>query len=234
MFAWLIEAQRTIRQSLTVTFDAYAASGDVSQLVWMLPLAAVFGAAHALTPGHSKAVLAGFIAGSGLSTWRALSSAWLLSFTHITSAVLLAVVATSLLTRTIVGAGQAPLLEWISRMTLIAIGLWLALRPFLRREHVHGEGVAFGFFAGLVPCPLTLFVMALAVKQQVVMAGIAFASAMLVGVAFVLSGVVALALLARNSLAKLLQRFPDASRHLRWIDVCAGLLLIVLALGELY
>jgi ABC-type nickel/cobalt efflux system permease component RcnA len=40
----------------------------------MMPLGIVFGAAHAMTPGHSKSILASYVLSSGLSPWRAVES----------------------------------------------------------------------------------------------------------------------------------------------------------------
>jgi nickel/cobalt exporter len=134
---------------------------------------------HALTPGHSKSVLGAYVLGSGLSAARALATAFVLALTHISSAIVLALVANALVTRTIVGAGQAPALELASRLLLIAIGAWLIARALRHRPHVHGEGLAVGIIAGLVPCPLTLFTMTYAVARGVPEAGLAFALAML-------------------------------------------------------
>ncbi len=49
--------------------------------------------------------------------------------------------------------------------------LWIA---FFCPPHVHGEreGVAVGFMAGLISCPLTLFVMTFAISRGVPEAGI--------------------------------------------------------------
>ena len=149
----------------------------------MMPLGIVFGAAHAMTPGHSKSILATYVLGSGLDPLRAVLTSLILAATHITSAVLLAVIANTLVTRTLVGAGRAPALENISRYMLVAIGVWLVCRAWRSQPHIHGEGYLAGFVAGLVPCPLTLFVMTLAVSRGVPEAGLAFAVAMFLGVA---------------------------------------------------
>jgi nickel/cobalt transporter (NicO) family protein len=50
-------------------------------------------------------------------------------------------------------------------------------------QHRKHEGEVFGFFAGLIPCPLTLFVMSLATARGAPAAGLVFAVAMMAGVA---------------------------------------------------
>ena len=189
MLVFLIDLQRSIYAALSGDITAYSNSRDLFALLAVLPLGIVFGAAHALTPGHSKSVLAAYILGSGLKPARALLTSFVLSVTHISSAVLLAVVTNSLVQRTLVGAGRAPALEWTSRLVLVAIGLWLIYRAIRARPHVHGEGIAAGFIAGLIPCPLTLFIMTLALSRGVPEAGLAFSVSMLLGVAVILGAV---------------------------------------------
>ncbi len=169
-----------------------------------LPLGVAFGAAHALTPGHSKTVLALFVAGSGSDMSRAIGSAIVLAATHIAVSVLVVVLALPLVSLAFGEVGRAQVLEDVSRGLLGVVGLWLlfaATRGHSARKH--HEGAAFGFFAGLIPCPLTLFVMTFASARGVPEAGLAFAAMMLIGVAAVLTSVAAVAVFARAGLGQL-------------------------------
>lgn len=212
MFKILFEVQRAIRGSLTGTIEGFAGTPDWGVLITMMPLGIVFGAAHAMTPGHSKSILATYVLGSGLSPLPAILSSLVLAATHISSTVLLAVIANTLVTRTLVGAGRAPALENLSRYLLVVIGLWLLLRAWRARPHVHGEGYLMGFVAGLVPCPLTLFVMMLAVSRGAPEAGLAFAVAMFIGVAAVLVSIAATVAFARDWVAGWIGRHGRACR----------------------
>lgn len=113
-----------------------------SVLAAMLPLGIVFGAIHALTPGHGKSVLASYLVGSPLSALRSLLVASIQAFTHVGMAVVIAVVA-PLISRTLAGVGRAPSLELLSRGLLIGTGLWLLLRAWRGQNHTHAvrEGV---------------------------------------------------------------------------------------------
>lgn len=239
MWTSLVEIQRSIHAALSADIAAFASGGSWAALLSVLPLGIVFGAAHALTPGHSKSVLAAYVLGAGQSPRRALATAFVLTLTHIGSAIVLSLFASGLITRTIVGAGQAPALLWTSRLMLVAAGLWLivnALRkmPLTHGAHFHGETIGFGLFAGLVPCPLTLFIMTFALSRGVPEAGLAFSAAMLVGVGLVLTLIALAAALSRGTLLRLLLRH-DASldRLVRLLNAAAGALLIALAMGEL-
>jgi ABC-type nickel/cobalt efflux system permease component RcnA len=234
MIEAIYEVQRAIRGSLTGAVEDFAQGHDWSVLLAMLPLGILFGAAHAMTPGHSKSILATYVLGSGLSPLRATLTSLVLAATHITTAVLLAVIANTLVTRTLVGAGRAPLLENLSRYALVAIGLWLVLRAWRSRPHVHGEGYMAGFVAGLVPCPLTLFVMMLAVSRGVPEAGLAFAVAMFLGVAAVLVSIAAAVAFARGWAEGWIGRHgARLSLASRWVEAAAGLALIAISLHEL-
>jgi nickel/cobalt exporter len=234
MLAFLIDVQRSMYAVLSGDVIAYSNSRDITALLAVLPLGLVFGAAHALTPGHSKSVLAAYVLGSGLKPPRALLTSLVLSVTHISSAVLLALVTNSLVTRSLVGAGRAPSLEWTSRLILVAISLWLVYRAIRARPHVHGEGVATGFVAGLIPCPLTLFVMTLALSRGAPEAGLAFSVSMLFGVAAILGLVGVVSALARNTFIHLFDRHGMAvARVSRGLDAFAGATLMLTAVIEL-
>jgi nickel/cobalt exporter len=164
---YLIAIQRWIYGSLTADLSAFAATRNWAALAAVLPFGIVFGAVHALTPGHGKIVLASYLLGSRMAALRAVAVAGILALTHVCSAVVLALVASSLVTRTLGGAGRAPVLEAISRGLLVAIGLWLLWRAWRGKAQPHGEGAVVGVAAGLVPCPLTLFAMIAALSRGV-------------------------------------------------------------------
>jgi nickel/cobalt exporter len=234
MFEFLFEVQRTIKALLTADIANYAASENWQLLLAMLPFGILFGMAHALTPGHSKAVLASYIVSSGLNPLRATLVSIALSATHITSAILLATITNSLITRTLVGAGRAPAIEYVSRFSLAAIGVWLIYRSIRQSPHFHGEGIAVGFIAGLVPCPLTLFVMVHALSRGVPEAGLAFSASMFLGVGVILVGVALIATFARDWIVRLMQqRGTQMNMVLRPVDLVSGGLLLAVSLWEL-
>jgi nickel/cobalt exporter len=234
MLEFLVQLQGAIRSVLSGNIEAFASSRDWWALATMLPVGIVFGAAHALTPGHGKSVLAAYAVGSDLSRVKVVAPAIALTLTHIGTAVLLAAVANTLVTRTIVGAGQAPALELVSRVLLIGVGVWLVFRSLVGRPHAHGEGVAAGVIAGLIPCPLTLFLMFYAMSRGVPEAGLAFALAMVIGVGLVLVAVAVVSVLARDVLVGWLERHSiGLGVVVRAVDGLAGLALIGLAAGSL-
>jgi nickel/cobalt transporter (NicO) family protein len=232
----LVELQRKIHGALTIYLDAFAGTHDWAALAAVLPLGILFGAVHALTPGHSKTVLASYLLGSRLAALRSTTVAGALALTHVGSAVVVVLLALPLITRTLVGAGRAPLLEDVSRGLLAAIGLWLLVRAIWGRAHRHSEqeGVMVGVVAGLVPCPLTLFVMFLAVTRGVPEAGFTFALAMMLGVALTLAGVAVLTVITRDRLVTFTtQHGASIDRFACVLDAAAGALLFAIGIHAL-
>lgn len=105
--------------------------------------------------------------------------------------------------------------------------LW---QGFRRGGHAHSQGIAAGVSAGLIPCPLTLFVMTFAISRDVPEAGVAFAAVMMMGVAIVLGSVALAAVIFRQQLLRLLKTRPGAvDTATRAIQVVAGLFLVKVA-----
>lgn len=232
----IISFQREIYQAFGDQIRAFADGGGWSVFLAYLPMGILFGAAHTLTPGHSKAVLATYLVGNPLSLPRGLAVSLVLSFTHVAMSVLIALLSLPLVSIALGSVGRAPLLEGISRGLLGLIGLWMLYRAFPRspHDHDHGEGAAVGFMAGLIPCPLTLFVMTFAISRGVPEAGIAFAVTMMAGVALVLTAVATAPVLFRQQVTCLVEQCPVLlDRLTRGVEGIAGLILTTIALREL-
>jgi nickel/cobalt transporter (NicO) family protein len=235
LFHDLVAVQREIYLAFADRIRTFAETGDWMLLASYLPMGIVFGAVHALTPGHSKAVLATYLTGSTASVPRGLAVSLLLSAVHVGMSVLIAVLALPLVSVTLGTVGRAPLLENLSRGLLGVIGLWMLWQAARGNGHAHaGQATATGFAAGLIPCPLTLFVMTFAISRGVTQAGVAFAAVMMIGVALVLASVALAAVLFRQQLLRLLSSRPRlVDAVTRTIQVLAGVVLVTVAINAL-
>ncbi|MER8424918.1 sulfite exporter TauE/SafE family protein [Mesorhizobium sp. M1403] len=234
MFQTLVEFQRTIYLTLGEQIKLLAAGGNWLAFMAFLPMGVVFGAAHALTPGHSKAVLATYLAGSDAKVSRGLLVSITLSFTHVTIAVLIAALSLPLVSIALGSVGRAPLLEHISRGLLGLIGVWMLWRALSHSHHHRLEGEAVGVMAGLIPCPLTLFAMTFAISRGVPAAGVLFAITMMVGVALTLSCVAVLSVVFRERLVQFFARQPRLFETIsRAIEGAAGLALAGVAVWQI-
>jgi nickel/cobalt exporter len=230
LFQDLVAIQREIYLAFADRIGDFAKTGDWTLLVAYLPMGILFGAVHALTPGHSKAVLATYLTGSTASVPRGLAVSLVLSFVHVGMSVLIALLSLPLVSVALGSVGRAPLLEDISRGLLGVIGLWMLWQGFRGTGHGHGQGMAAGLAAGLIPCPLTLFVMTFAISRGVPEAGVAFALVMMIGVTLVLGTVALAAVVFRQQLLRLLAKRPRAVDAVtRAIQIAAGLVLVMVA-----
>jgi nickel/cobalt exporter len=185
------------------------------------------------------ALLATYLVGSSSALLRALLTSLALSVTHVSVSVVIVLLSLPLVNIMFGGGGpgSSPVLENVSRGMLGIIGIWMIWRALSASHHHHHhdrEGLGFGVMAGLVPCPLTLFIMNFAVLHQVVIVGILFAVSMMTGIALTLGLVAATAVLFRKQVVRLLASSPHLLRNIsRVFEVMTGAVLITLAAVEL-
>jgi ABC-type nickel/cobalt efflux system permease component RcnA len=134
-------------------------------------LAFVFGAAHALTPGHGKTLVAAYLVGERGTVWHALYLGLVTTLTH-TGVVLVLAVIVALLPdewqadfTTVIMRG----LGLVMGLIVVAMGFWLLLQRLAgRADHVHLDGpkpeepsarsltwwglTLLGVAGGIVPC----------------------------------------------------------------------------------
>jgi nickel/cobalt transporter (NicO) family protein len=181
-------------------------TGDPLFLVFSLLVAAFLGAAHALTPGHGKTLVAAYLAGSRGRISDAIYLGSVVTATHTASVFLLGFTslwaAQFLPLHTII-----PVLSLISGVLVAGMGLWLFWQRlqgkeiYSEAEHNHaadrrGGLLSLGVSGGLVPCPEALVVLLLSVSLGRIAFGLALLTAFTLGLAAVLVAIGCLMVLA--------------------------------------
>src|SRR5271155_5239219 len=109
---------------------------------WMIAaaigIAFALGAAHALTPGHGKTIVAAYLVGSRGTLKHAAFLGAMVTFTHTVSVFLLGL-ATLFLFQYVVPQKVTKVLGAISGLSIVLIGGWM-LHKRLRRSHSHSNG----------------------------------------------------------------------------------------------
>jgi len=201
---------RTATGGLRLVQDRFAAliapkNLSLSLLAFSLLLAIVLGGLHALSPGHGKAVMAGYLVGTKGSKRHALILGLTITVTHTAGVFALGLVtlyAASLVTP----ERLYPWLTLFSGVMILAIGGTLivtrARTAFHGHDHAHGHDhgseraglsgrnvVILGITGGLIPCPTALVVLLSALSLHRVAFGMLLIVAYSVGLAIVLSGI---------------------------------------------
>lgn len=107
---------------------------------WMIAaaigIAFVLGAAHALTPGHGKTIVAAYLVGSRGTLKHAAFLGAMVTFTHTVSVFVLGL-ATLFLFQYVVPQKVTQVLGAISGLSIVVIGGWMLYKRMRRTNHVH-------------------------------------------------------------------------------------------------
>jgi ABC-type nickel/cobalt efflux system permease component RcnA len=220
-----------------------------------LVLAVFWGAAHALSPGHGKAIVAGYLVGSRGTARHAVILGAIVTVTHTAGVFALGLV-TLALSAFIVPEQLYPWLTLVSGLLVVAVGVGVvrarvrealhARAHALARDHDHhGHAphhhhdhhhhpspdaglrglVGLGVSGGIVPCPTALVVLLAAISLHRVGYGLVLIVAFSLGLAASVTAIGLLAVTARRAFSRL--RFDGAA--IRALPAVSAL--VVLALG---
>ncbi len=209
-----------------------------------LGLAFLFGAFHALSPGHGKAMVAAYLVGSRGTLKHALFLGGVVTITHTIGVFLLGIIT--------LGAAQYlvpetfyPILSGLSGLLIVIVGATLLrqrLQALREGEAEHGFEEAqhnplpenaqvslksllvLGVTGGIIPCPSALIVMLSAVALHRIAFGLCLIIAFSLGLATVLTGIGMLIVKLKGSL----QRLPIKGKTLEKLPIfSAGLVTLV-------
>jgi ABC-type nickel/cobalt efflux system permease component RcnA len=154
---WLIGIQRWLYSGIGENLrDTVDGPGGVA----LITVAFLFGAIHALMPGHGKSVLVSYHLGQGGRIADGILNGALLAVTHIGIAAVLVLGGVMVISRSVAAGGRAPAFEAASGMLVVLIGALLLVRSVWPQSHTDlRSGRALAVATGLIPCPLTTFIL---------------------------------------------------------------------------
>jgi nickel/cobalt transporter (NicO) family protein len=191
--------------------------------VWVvlasLALALFWGAAHALSPGHGKSIVAAYLVGQRGTPRHAVALGLIVTVTHTVGVFALGLV-TLLLSQFIVPDHLYPWLNLASGLLVVGIG-GSVLRGRWRHRRAHAQGhhhhhrhhhhqglsrrslLAVGVSGGLLPCPSALVVLLAAISLHRLAFGLVLILAFSLGLAATITGIGVVAVAAKNAFARL-------------------------------
>jgi ABC-type nickel/cobalt efflux system permease component RcnA len=202
-------------------FESLIEEGNVSVGVLLVSLlvAAFWGAAHALTPGHGKAMVAAYLVGTKGTPRHAFMLGGTVTIAHTAGVFALGFVTLGL-SAFIVPERLYPWLTLVSGLLVVVVGasvLRQRLRSRYDHHHEHGHGhhhdhddaltskgiLGIGIAAGLLPCPSALVVLLSAIALHRIGLGLALIVAFSVGLAATITAIGLVAVLARRTFGRL-------------------------------
>ena len=227
-------------------FEALVSQEDLGLGVVLVSLlvAMFWGAAHALTPGHGKAIVAGYLVGARGTPRHAVYLGLIVTATHTAGVFALGLV-TLLLSRFIVPEQLYPWLTVASGLLVVGVGLAVLAGRFRHaRAHAHGHAhhhhhhdhdhgygrgglLGVGIAAGLLPCPSALVVLLGAIALHRVGLGLALILAFSVGLAATVTAVGLVAVLARRAFSRLSLNGP----LVRTLPAVSALVILAVGIG---
>ena len=222
------------------SFESLIQRGDLSVGVVLVSLliAAFWGAAHALSPGHGKAMVAAYLVGSRGTPRHALLLGLTVTVTHTAGVFGLGLVTLGL-SELIVPERLYPWLNLVSALLVVGVGVSV-LRARLRRRRAHHHHhhhhheerslrdlLAVGISGGLLPCPTALVVLLAAISLHRVGYGLVLILAFSVGLAGAMTAVG----LAAVSAKRFLRTSSFDGPIVRTLPAASALLILVLGLA---
>jgi nickel/cobalt exporter len=171
-----------------------AAAGE-GVLVLLLLTAFAWGALHALSPGHGKAMVAAYLVGTRGTARHAVALGATVTLTHTAGVFALGVVALAL-SEYVLPEDLYPWLNLVSGLLVLGVGGYVLRKNLLRRRRHHHHhprelswrGIfAMGTAAGLIPCPSALVVLLGAIAQGEIALGMLMIVAFSLGLAATLT-----------------------------------------------
>lgn len=183
------------------------AGGDARAIVAAMAAAILFGAVHALMPGHGKTVLISYHLGQPAKLRDGIANGAILALTHVGLALVLVIAGFAVISRAFAYGGRTPQFEAASGVLIALIGAYLLWRLLRSDHHAHAkDGKTLAFVTGMIPCPLTTFIMTYALARGMLAAGLAVTMAMTVGMIATIGGIALAAVFARGRFMGLLAR----------------------------
>jgi nickel/cobalt exporter len=228
---WFIEAQRWLYGGMG---EGLRANPDLAALPAFLAASFAFGMVHALMPGHGKSVLVSYHLGRRSRVIDGVITGALLAMTHVGIAVLFVTAGVAVISRSLAAAGRAPAFEAVSAMLIALTGAFLLYRALRPSSHSHeSDGRALAVSTGLVPCPLTTFILTYAIVHHELALGFAAVAAMLGGVIVTIVCFAVAAVFLRERFLGAMQRSEGLRERVAfWLELAgaAGVLFLGLAM----
>jgi len=211
----------------------------VGVILVSLALAFFWGSAHALSPGHGKAIVTAYLVGQRGKPRHAAALGLIVTATHTIGVFTLGFVTLGL-SQFIVPEQLYPWIGLVSGLLVIGVGASVLLARVRHRRahnhghhhqhHSHGHGelgwrslTAVGISGGLLPCPSALVVLLAAISLHRIALGLGLIVAFSAGLALSITGIGLAAILAKRTF----RRFELQGRVIGLLPAISALVIVI-------
>ena len=234
-----LSARAAVRATGDGGFASLIARDDLGVGVTLISVALAFfwGSAHALSPGHGKAIVTAYLVGQRGQPRHAAALGLIVTATHTIGVFTLGFV-TLALSQFIVPEQLYPWIGLVSGLLVIGVGASVLLGRVRHRRahghghhhHHHGHGelgwrslTAVGISGGLLPCPSALVVLLAAISLHRIALGLGLIVAFSAGLALSITGIGLAAILAKRTF----RRFELQGRVIGLLPALSALVIVI-------
>ncbi len=201
-----------------------------------IAIAFLFGAGHALSPGHGKTMVAAYLVGSKGTSKDAVLLGLVTTIAHTLGVFAIGLLAL-MLSEYILPEQLYPILSLISGLMVFGVGLWLLdkrLNDLAHSHHHHhydhhheplrlSSIVSLGIAGGVIPCPSALVLLLSAIAVHHAAYGMVLVSVFSVGLALVLVTIGLMVIYANQWV----ERFPTQPKVMRYLPIGSAIAVII-------
>ncbi|MFH1428543.1 MAG: hypothetical protein ABIH39_02255 [Candidatus Margulisiibacteriota bacterium] len=218
---------------------------NLQTLLILILISFGFGILHSAGPGHGKVIISAYLLQQKVRLSEVTRLSLIIAFIHSGTAILLAILFQTILIAMRGFTSQMLLYKMfslVSGVLITMIGCWLLFKKVVTRgnqccEHdhsikadIHGIGIA----AGMVPCPIALTVMLIAIAYNMFFIGLVSVIAMSLGMAFLLWLVGLLVIKAHQTLSDKDTESPGFLLLSRFFSYGSNILIILIGLYMIF
>lgn len=226
--AWLAARERQLNTAIADAFHEVETKRSRAALALILGLAFLYGAIHAIGPGHGKSIVASyFVAHHARWTSGILMGSMISLIQGVSAIVLVGVLAIVLQAKQIEVLNRGTLVEFVSYGLIVAIGAWMFYRAATGKLHAHGAGEGADHdhhhhkldrrlivATGLTPCASAIIILLFALANDAFWLGVVAVAVLTIGMAVTISSVGVLTVLGRRALLALIDTVGVQSHRL--------------------
>ena len=242
------DCQQTLKQKMTVIAKDLKENRRPKTFCMLLMLSFLYGAVHAIGPGHGKSIILSYLMSVRGTIWKGIMTGALAAFCHGLSAIILVLVIYFLSLKRVVAtfANVSASLMTISYLLIIGLGIILfstRIYELIRTRGAYdstpdkgaGSPAVMILSLGLVPCPGAMIIMLFFMAMGLLHIGVWMAICMSAGMALSVALVALLGLGTKNTLFNISQQQSTRQKIiLSILEIGAPVIIIMIGTFLLY